>query len=134
VFGHEGPALEQGVRELTNGRGVDVILEMLANHNLGRDLPLLAMRGRVVVVGSRGSVEINPRDLMTRDAAVHGVSFFNLPPHDLRAAQEALGAAFELGHARPVVGEQFSLTDARRAHERLFESGARGKVVLTVAH
>ena len=40
---------------LTGGRGFDVIIEMLANVNLGRDLPILAPRGRVVVVGNRGT-------------------------------------------------------------------------------
>ena len=49
---------------LTGGKGVAVILEMLANVNLGRDLEVLAQNGRVVVIGSRGPVEIDPQ---TRD-------------------------------------------------------------------
>jgi hypothetical protein len=46
---------------------------MLANVNLGADLPILAHGGVVAVIGSRGTVEINPRDLMLREAAVVGV-------------------------------------------------------------
>lgn len=57
----------------TEHKGVDVIIEMLANANLGKDLGLLARGGVVAVVGSRGTVEINPRDLMQREAAVIGV-------------------------------------------------------------
>ena len=62
---------------LTNGRGVDVIVEMLANINLDADLTMLAPHGRVVVVGSRGAVEINPRHAMRREAAILGMLLFN---------------------------------------------------------
>lgn len=130
AFDHEGPAFEQGIRDLTNGRGVDIIIEMLANQNLGNDLSLLALRGRVVVVGSRGAVEINPRELMTREAAVYGVFFFSLAAADLVGVQGELAAALSLGVARPIVADQFSLADAARAHEALFHSGSRGKLVL----
>jgi NADPH2:quinone reductase len=70
---HSSPDYQKHILDLTNGRGVDVVVEMLANVNLGHDLKMLAPHGRVVVVGSRGSVEINPRDLMTREAAVLGL-------------------------------------------------------------
>jgi NADPH:quinone reductase len=131
VLDHEGQAFEDGVRQLTKGRGVDLIVEMLANQNLGRDLSLLGKNGRVVVVGSRGPVEINPRDLMTREAAVHGVFFFGISPDDLRTIQQHLAEAFSDGSARPVVGNEFPLAEAARAHEHVLNSGARGKVVLS---
>ena len=57
----------------TGGHGVDVIVEMLANVNLGKDLTILAKGGRVVIIGSRGPVEIDPRDTMQRDADVRGM-------------------------------------------------------------
>ena len=66
---HSAPDHFEKALALTGGRGYDVILEMLANVNLGRDLPILALGGRVVVIGSRGSIEIDPRDMMGRDAA-----------------------------------------------------------------
>ncbi len=52
------------LKKLTDGRGVDLIAEMLANKNLAKDLGVLAKKGRVVVIGNRGTVEINPRDAM----------------------------------------------------------------------
>jgi NADPH2:quinone reductase len=112
VLDHEGQAFEDSVRELTEGRGVDLIVEMLANRNLGRDLSLLGRNGRVVVVGSRGPVEINPRDLMTREAAAHGVFFFGISIDDLQAIQEHLAKAFSVSSARPVVGDEFPLAEA----------------------
>jgi len=54
----------------TGGVGVNVILEMLANVNLGHDLKLLAREGRVIVVGSRGDVTISPRDIMSRQGSI----------------------------------------------------------------
>src|SRR5437660_12882185 len=69
VLDHHAPDyLDQAVA-ITGGAGVDVILEMLANVNLGRDLEILAKRGRVVVIGSRGKVEIDPRATMSRDSS-----------------------------------------------------------------
>lgn len=58
----------------TGGRDFDVILEMPANVNLGNDIKLLASRGRVVVIGSRGDATLNPRDLMGRRASIHGTT------------------------------------------------------------
>jgi NADPH:quinone reductase len=134
VFEHEGPALQEGVRDVTDGRGVGLIVEMLANQNLGRDLSLLARNGRVVIVGSRGAVEINPRELMIREAAAHGVFFFGISTHDLQAIQEDLAQAFSVGSSRPVVGNAFPLADAPRAHEHVLSSGTHGKIVLSCSN
>ncbi len=61
---------------LTQGRGVEIILEMLANINLGLDLKALALGGRLVVIGSRGRVEIDPRDAMSRRCLCSGNASF----------------------------------------------------------
>ncbi|HEV3468282.1 MAG TPA: NADPH:quinone reductase [Pyrinomonadaceae bacterium] len=124
-----GDYLEQ-LKELTGGRGADVILEMLANVNLGRDLDVLAKGGRVVVVGSRGPVEINPRAAMTRDASIHAMSLFNASPQELASIHAALGAGLEAGTLRPFVGRELPLAEAARAHEEVLRPGAYGKIVL----
>jgi len=110
---------------------VDVIVEMLANENLGHDLRMLAPRGRVVVVGSRGDVTITPRDLMTRDASVHALLLWNVSDADARDIHGALGAGLEDGTLRPVIGKELPLADAARAHEEVMKPGAYGKIVLT---
>ena len=121
--------LEKGV-SLTGGRGFDVILEMLANVNLGKDLGALAFGGRVVVIGSRGAVEINPRDAMSRDAAVLGMLIMNASEKELAAMHAAIQAGLENGTLRPVVGQEIPLADAPRAHRAVLEPGAHGKIVL----
>ncbi len=113
-----------------NGRGFNIILEMLANVNLGRDLPLLAFGGRVVVIGSRGNVEITPRDLMSRDAAILGMSLLNAQPQELSGIHAALVAGLENKSLRPVVGQEIPLAEAPRAHEAVMQSGAHGKIAL----
>ena len=130
VLDHRAPDyLEQAVA-LTGGRGMDVILEMLANVNLDKDLNILARGGRVVVIGNRGTVEINPRSAMSRDAAILGMSLLNAPQHELLSIHPALIAGLESGTLRPVVGQEMPLADAPRAHQAVLEPGAYGKIVL----
>ncbi|HEX9427179.1 MAG TPA: NADPH:quinone reductase [Candidatus Polarisedimenticolia bacterium] len=115
---------------LTGGRGVDVILEMLANVNLGIDLKALAPGGRVVVIGSRGRVEIDPRDGMGRDATILTMSLWNTPEAETRTLHAALQAGLESGALRPVVARELPLAEAGRAHQAIMEPGASGKIVL----
>jgi NADPH2:quinone reductase len=129
VLDHGDPDhLAEAVR-LTGGHGLDVILEMRADLNLGRDLTALAMCGRVVVVGSRGAVEINPRDTMGRDAAVLGMTLFNAGEAFPRI-HAALAAGFALGVLRPVIGRRFPLSEVAAAHKAVLSPGALGKIVL----
>lgn len=127
---HRAADVGERLKALTGGRGVDLIVEMLANVNLGKDLAWLAARGRVVVVGSRGPVEINPRDLMSRDASIAGMILFGTPPADMAKIAAALEAGLENGTLRPVVGERFPLPEAAKAQERVMAPGAHGKIVL----
>lgn len=127
---HRAPDYLEKLMALTGGRGVDVLLEMLANVNLGKDLPLLAKHGRVIVIGSRGRVEITPRDLMSRDADVRAMTLFNATPAELAVIHDALGKGLEEGTLRPVVGRQMPLADAAKAHVALLEPGAMGKILL----
>ncbi|HEX8149014.1 MAG TPA: NADPH:quinone reductase [Pyrinomonadaceae bacterium] len=130
VLDHRAPDYLEQLVGLTGGRGADVILEMLANVNLDRDLGVLAKGGRVVVIGSRGTVEINPRQAMTRDATILGMTLFNASPQELQSIHAALGAGLEAGTLRPVVGRELPLAEAARAHEEVLKPGAFGKIVL----
>ncbi len=115
---------------LTGGRGVDIIIEMLANENLAADLDALAPRGRVVIVGSRGKVEIDPRATMTRDASILGMSLNNLSLEEKARIQPAIVAGLENGSLRPVVGRELPLGQAAEAQRAILASSARGKTVL----
>lgn len=114
----------------TEAQGVDIILEMLANINLGKDLPVLAPKGRVVIVGSRGSVEINPRDLMSREASVFGVMSSMATPQQRKEAFDTIEAGLLSGTLTPVIAMQLPLSEAAKAHEIIMEPGHHGKIVL----
>ena len=130
VLDHRAPDYLERLGRLTEGRGADVILEMLANVNLDKDLGALAPGGRVVVIGSRGTVEINPRQAMTRDASILGMTLFNMTPREAASIHAALGAGLEAGTLRPVVGRELPLAESPRAHEEVLKPGAYGKIVL----
>jgi len=95
VFDHHAPGYLENALASTGGRGIDVIVELLANVNLGKDLTVLARGGRVVIVGSRGPVEINPRDAMARDGAILGMLVTNASEGESRSIHAALGAGWK---------------------------------------
>ncbi len=130
VVDHHAPDYLKQILDLTGGRGVDVILEMASHFNLGKDLPLLAWDGRVAVIGSRGPVEVNPRDAMSREAAILGVMLNNVSEQALVEIHAALGAGLADGTLRPVVGKELSLAEAAQSHKLVMEPGALGKIVL----
>ncbi len=126
---HEAGYLEK-LEGLTCGAGVDLILEMLANVNLGKDLEVLAPGGRVVVVGSRGKVEINPRDAMMREASILGMTMFKATERELAGMHAAFAAGLENGALRPVVSRELPLAEAVAAHHAVIEASTFGKIVL----
>lgn len=130
VLDHGTPGYLEQVMALTGGRGVDVILEMLSNVNLATDLTVLAKYGRVVVIGSRGTIEINPRDTMAREASILGMMLWNASPQELDSIHAGLFAGLANGTLRPVIGQELPLKDAPRAHEAVMAPGAYGKIVL----
>jgi NADPH2:quinone reductase len=132
VFDHHAPEHFDHVMKATGGRGVDVIVELLANVNLGKDLKVLAKGGRVAIVGSRGRVEIDPRDTMQRDVDLRGMVLPNTPPAEMASIHAALVAGLENGSLRPVIGKEFPFADAAQAHRAVMEPGALGKIVLVV--
>ena len=131
IVNHREPNYTDAIMRATGGRGVNVIIEMAAHINLDRDLSLLTKNGRVVVVGNRGRVEIDARQAMSRDAAILGMTLFNASESDLAEIHAALISGLSNGTLNPVIGKEFPLADAPRAHAALMESsGALGKVVL----
>jgi len=127
---HTAPGYLDELMTLTSGRGVDVVLEMLANVNLQKDLGAIAMGGRIVVIGNRGSVEINPRAAMNKDAAILGMALFHASPAQMAGIHTALVEGLRNGTLRPVVAQEFPLAQAARAHEAVMETGHHGKIVL----
>jgi len=130
AFDHTKPGYAEELHKVTGGHGYDAILEMLANVNLATDLKLLALRGRVIVIGNRGEITINPRELMGRRASVRGFTLWAATETESAEIHAAIGAGLENGTLRPVIGKELPLKDAPQAHVDILAPGAFGKIVL----
>jgi NADPH2:quinone reductase len=130
VLNHREPDYLTKIPALTNGRGADVILEMMANVNLDRDLDVLASHGRIMVIGNRGRVEIDPRKMMGKDGAILGMTLFNTTREEFLEIHAGLVAGLENGTLNPVIRKEMPLEQAPQAHGAVMEPGAFGKIVL----
>lgn len=130
AFDHSKAGYTEEILKATGGKGVDVVLEMLANVNLAADLKLLAPHGRVVVIGNRGEISINPRELMSRRAMIRGFTLWAATAEESAEIHAAVAAGLENGTLRPIVGKELPLAEAPRAHREVMSSGAYGKIVL----
>ncbi len=134
AFDHTEPNYEAMVavfaEGLGGGLGPDVIIEMLANVNLARDAEILAPRGRIVIVGSRGPIEFVPRGLMAREAVVHGMMLPNMTADEWRQVNTGVQRALRAGTLKPIVAREVPLARAPEAHEAVMGGRAAGMVVL----
>jgi NADPH:quinone reductase len=130
VLDHHSETYRDELKGAIADQGVNGIIEMLANVNLGHDLSLLAPAGRVVVVGSRGPVTINPRDLISRESTITAVNLFSTPPATLHDIQHNLYEGLSQGTLKPIVHQASPLAAAATAHRQVLEPGALGNRVL----
>lgn len=131
AFNHREANYLDKIKEYTKMQGVNIIIEMLSNVNLAADLHLLSHAGRVMVVGCRGSIEINPRETMNKESSIIGVGLFLETEEERRQCAQVVLEGIEAGWLKPVVGPEYPLQEVARAHEDIIHSsGARGKMVL----
>eukprot|EP01095_Lingulamoeba_sp_RSL-Kostka_P010217 TRINITY_DN3641_c0_g1_i2.p1 TRINITY_DN3641_c0_g1~~TRINITY_DN3641_c0_g1_i2.p1 ORF type:complete len:327 (+),score=138.95 TRINITY_DN3641_c0_g1_i2:44-1024(+) len=135
AINHKSDTFMEEIKEYCqsiNKDGVDVIFEMLANVNLDTDLQLLDRNGRVVIIGNRGTVEINPRYTMGLETSIMGMSLGSSTAEDIQEYANAIQAGLSEGYLNPVVGESFPLEKANEAHDFIIErpNGAKGKITL----
>ncbi|XP_056598779.1 quinone oxidoreductase isoform X1 [Triplophysa dalaica] len=131
AFNHRDKDYLEKIKAATDHQGVNVIIEMLSNVNLSNDLQLLDFGGRVIIVGCRGPVEINPRDTMIKESSIIGVALFFATKEETSECAAALFAGLEAGWLKPVIGPEYTLDKAAQAHEDIINSpGASGKMIL----
>jgi NADPH:quinone reductase len=130
VFDHSQPGYLDEIMKATAARGVDIVLEMLANVNLANDIKLLATNGRIIVIGNRGEISINPRDLMARRGSIRAFTLWAITPAEESQIHAGITAGLENATLCPVVAKELPLADAPRAHTEILTSAAAGKIVL----
>lgn len=132
VLNHHQKDYRRRLSELTDYQGIDLLIEMLANVNLQQDFDWMAIGGRIVIVGNRGEIQINPRSIMAKDLDVKGVMLGNMSLKQRQENIARLTAALEHGVA-PVIETSFPLAEASSAHEAILEQrGSLGKIILSV--
>ena len=126
------------VRELTGGRGVDVVLDMVGGDYFARNIDALAIEGRLVEIATLQGVkaELNIQTIMHRRLTITGSTLRARPVAEkgaiARAVHEHVWPLIESGAVKPVIHATFPLRAAAEAH-RLMESSAHiGKLVLTI--
>jgi putative PIG3 family NAD(P)H quinone oxidoreductase len=126
------------VRDATDGRGADVVLDVIGAKYLDRNLDVLAPNGRVVVIGLQGgaTAELDLSRLMAKRAALIGTTLRSRPAAEKAAivasVREHVWPLFAAGAVRPVVHARYPLADAAQAHRTMEASTHVGKLVLTV--
>jgi putative PIG3 family NAD(P)H quinone oxidoreductase len=129
----------EAVREATDGRGADVILDNMGAKYLGRNVDALAPNGRLVVIGLQGGTrgELDLGLLLRKRAAVLATSLRARPPAEKAAivasVRENVWPLLAAGTVRPVVDRVLPMTEAAQAHRVLESSAHVGKVLLTTA-
>jgi NADPH:quinone reductase len=132
VVSHLADGYRDEIRAATKGRGVNLIVEMAAHLNLDHDLTLLAPGGRIVIIGSRGPLQVDPRNAMNAEADIMGMIVLNAPEHDVQSIHAALSRGLMNGTINPIVREELPLSEAPKAHDMVMNApdDAVGKIVL----
>jgi putative PIG3 family NAD(P)H quinone oxidoreductase len=125
------------VRRATDGRGADVVLDIIGAKYLERNVRVLAPGGRLAVIGLQGGAkaELNLGALLVKRASVLAASLRGRPAEEkaeiVAAVREHVWPLLADGRVRPVLDRSLPMREAGRAHRVLEESGHVGKVVLT---
>ena len=134
VFNHHEKGYDKEMKERTNNEGFDVIIENLANVNLEKDMQMLKRSARIMVVGSRGSITINPRHLMAPEASIQGIALATTTEKQYQEIGSAIIKGVTSGWVNPVVHREYSFDETQQAHYDVINSkGARGKLVLNLS-
>lgn len=129
-FNHRHPEYLEQIAAVTNGHGIDIILEMAANVNLTKDLTLMAPGGRIIVIGGQGHVAVEPTSIIGLGLSIIGVRLSLADEKTNAAIHEALYTSLEQGTLRPVVAQEIPLAEAARAHREIEQSGTMGRICL----
>ncbi len=108
----------------------DLILEMLANVNLAADMNVVAKYGRIVIIGNRGEIAVNPRVAMMKELDIRGIALWNATAEQMDPIMRDILAGVAAGDLRPIIGREMKLAEAAEAHVAVLQPGAHGKIVL----
>jgi len=127
---------ERAIPELTEGRGVDVVLDMVAGPYMQKNMHVLARDGRYVIIAFLlgPTAELNMREVLGKRLTITGSTLRPQSTAEKAAIADELRKhvmpQLESGQVRPIIHATFPLADARLAHELMESSQHMGKIVL----
>jgi NADPH:quinone reductase len=125
--------------QATDGKGVDVVLDVIGGDYTVRNVACLALKGRIIQVGTMAgpSTNFNVASLMPKRASITGTVLRPRPPAEKiavsRAFADALLPDFDAGVLRPIIDTRFTLDQIVEAHRQMEANANIGKIVITVA-
>ncbi|WP_425990878.1 quinone oxidoreductase family protein [Afipia sp. DC4300-2b1] len=128
-------SLAQGVRRLTDGAGIDVVIDAIGGTITSEALKAMAMGGSLVTLGySAGrNTTIDVTDIIWKDLSVTGFSLFRCTRQEIQAAWDVISPLLVKGTVKPPVARIFPLEEAAKALQYLIEERPFGKVILKIA-
>jgi NADPH:quinone reductase-like Zn-dependent oxidoreductase len=120
----------RGGAHCQGGKAPELILEMLANINLAADKDLAAKYERIIVIGNRGEITINPRVAMMKELDIRGIALWNATPEQVQPMMKDILGGVAAGALRPIIGREMPLAEAVAAHVAVLKPGAYEKIVL----
>jgi NADPH:quinone reductase-like Zn-dependent oxidoreductase len=119
------PDWDRAVVELTDGLGVDHVVEVGGAGTLERSIAASRVAGQIALIGVLSGGQINPTPIMRKSLTVHGIYVGS------RAMFEAMNRAIAAAVLRPVIDRQFAFDDARAAYHHMQAASHFGKIVIT---
>jgi NADPH:quinone reductase len=129
-----GETLSDGVRRITDGYGVDIVIDAIGGEILSEALSTLAAGGSLTTLGYSGGrkATIDVTDLIWKRATIRSFSLFAQPPAAWEEAWKTIVRLLQSGGIKPIVAKTFPLAEASDALRYLVEGRPFGKVVLTI--
>jgi NADPH2:quinone reductase len=128
--------LKEGVLRITEGKGVDIIVDGVSGSLTGEALSSLAFGGTFVIAGYAGGrqAEVNVTDIIWKAAVIRGFTFRLFDPQTVAAANAALLDDLKEGSLQPTISKVFPLSDAAEAVRYLIEDRPFGRVLMRARH
>lgn len=132
VVNHKDSNHLQKAMGLNENDEIPLIIEFLADKNLQEDMEICKMNGRIIIVGNRGEITINPRMTMKKNLDIRGLSLFNATGTELNNIHEALSKGATEGWLKPGYHKTFKLENAADAHNLVARGPSLGKILLEI--
>ncbi|WP_413989312.1 quinone oxidoreductase family protein [Labrys okinawensis] len=129
-------SLKDGVLRITEGKGVDVVVDGVSGALTGQALASIAFGGTLVIAGYAGGREasVNVTDVIWKAATIRGFTFRLFPPQVIATANTALLDYLKEGALQPTIGRVFPMSQAAEAVRYLIEDRPFGRVLMDVQH